>query len=665
MADVFLSYARADREVAERLADAIQQSGRTVWWDRHIKGGSEFSRDIEQELADAGHVLVLWSKDAVESRWVRDEASEAAESGRLVAATLDGTPPPLGFRQFHTIDLSSWTRKGAELPAELAEALGTESLDNDPSAGAGSGKAKRGLLIAIAVFLFIGLAGLIATRDGGLGGLFERSERRSVSLAVLPFAAPAGDQSFLGAGLAGALANSLSQLQGLNITSITSTQSLASKSLTAKDIGKRLGVTHFVEGEIRPDGDQVHAAVRLIDARTSTQLWSKVYDGLASDLGALQDRIGSDLGAALRARLGVGHGAIASGSGIDPRAYEAYLKGIERLSVRYEVESRQEALRQFQLATAIQPDFADAYAGAAYLLSLSVPEHFPMTWAQIKSAQRKANAKALELDPDNLLALVARSNAAHNFDGDVEASFRDARKVLDIAPDFGPAHYSLASTYIVVGDSNAALPHFDQAIANDPFNKIIRVFRAVARYQLRDYKGVRSEALECEGDCTNLYEIWFDSLVAHGSKDDLERNADALFAGLRDWPDEIKKEARGAARGVILGQPFPMKPPLPTDRGFGYASLLAAGGRIDDAFRVARYTAPRSQADQIVQIMADGRLDFAPELRADPRYHALFRDFPHLSRIADARRRNGVLAGLPIQPAQIAAEKERLASLRR
>jgi hypothetical protein len=68
LADVFLSYARGDRGVAERLAHAIGETGLTVWWDRHIKGGAEFSRDIEQQLDEAARVLVLWSKEAVNSR---------------------------------------------------------------------------------------------------------------------------------------------------------------------------------------------------------------------------------------------------------------------------------------------------------------------------------------------------------------------------------------------------------------------------------------------------------------------------------------------------------------------------------------------------------------------------------------------------------------------
>src|SRR5919202_840968 len=66
-------------------------------------------------------VVVLWSANSIESAWVRDEAAAGRDSGRLVPVTIDGTEPPLGFRQFQTIDLSRW--KGRGTPAQLRTLL--------------------------------------------------------------------------------------------------------------------------------------------------------------------------------------------------------------------------------------------------------------------------------------------------------------------------------------------------------------------------------------------------------------------------------------------------------------------------------------------------------------------------------------------------------------
>src|SRR5688572_27211228 len=112
MASVFLSYDHDDAAKARSIAIALEKAGHSVWWDRHIKGGSQFSMEIEQALNAAAVVVVLWSQQSVGSAWVRDEAAAGRDTGRLVPAMIDGTAPPLGFRQYQAIDLSRWKGRG-------------------------------------------------------------------------------------------------------------------------------------------------------------------------------------------------------------------------------------------------------------------------------------------------------------------------------------------------------------------------------------------------------------------------------------------------------------------------------------------------------------------------------------------------------------------------
>ncbi len=125
MANVFLSYSREDVGRAGSIALALEKAGHTVWWDRHIKGGAQYNKAIEQALKSADVVVVLWSEQSVESPWVRDEAAAGRDTGRLVPIKLDQTEPPLGFRQYQTIDLSRW--RGRENSAELKAVLGAVS----------------------------------------------------------------------------------------------------------------------------------------------------------------------------------------------------------------------------------------------------------------------------------------------------------------------------------------------------------------------------------------------------------------------------------------------------------------------------------------------------------------------------------------------------------
>lgn len=117
--DIFLSYDHEDEASAASIVTALEKAGHKVWWDRNIHGGAQYNSEIEQAVAAADALVVLWSERSVQSAWVRDEAAEGRECGKLVPASLDGTKPPMGFRQFQTIDLSR--AKGRRRAAKLRE----------------------------------------------------------------------------------------------------------------------------------------------------------------------------------------------------------------------------------------------------------------------------------------------------------------------------------------------------------------------------------------------------------------------------------------------------------------------------------------------------------------------------------------------------------------
>ena len=81
MADVFISYARADIAIAERIAQALNDAGVSVWWDRELAGGAAFHNTIETEILDSRKVVVIWSRTSVDSYWVRDERREGVDGG--------------------------------------------------------------------------------------------------------------------------------------------------------------------------------------------------------------------------------------------------------------------------------------------------------------------------------------------------------------------------------------------------------------------------------------------------------------------------------------------------------------------------------------------------------------------------------------------------------
>ncbi|MEI9888038.1 MAG: TIR domain-containing protein [Rhizomicrobium sp.] len=109
MADIFISYAREDREWVSKLADAIQAEGYTVWWDWDLLVGKRYRETIETELQVCKATVVVWSQHSIKSDFVRDEAEEGQQRNILVPVLKESVRPPAGFRQLQTADFSTWT----------------------------------------------------------------------------------------------------------------------------------------------------------------------------------------------------------------------------------------------------------------------------------------------------------------------------------------------------------------------------------------------------------------------------------------------------------------------------------------------------------------------------------------------------------------------------
>ncbi len=107
-ADIFISYARADRAAAQRVAEAFSAAGFSVWWDTELRAGDSFDLRIEKAIRDATAVVVLWSEHSVQSRWVRAEANLGDRLKRLLPALIGPCELPILFELTHTVDLSDW-----------------------------------------------------------------------------------------------------------------------------------------------------------------------------------------------------------------------------------------------------------------------------------------------------------------------------------------------------------------------------------------------------------------------------------------------------------------------------------------------------------------------------------------------------------------------------
>lgn len=168
MSDIFISYAREDRDKAELLAHIFERQNWGVWWDRVIPPGGKYADVIGAELASAKAVIVLWSHASVASDWVKDEAQEGINRKILVPVLIDKVSPPYGFRQVQTADLSDWDGSPSHLELQ-ALVKGVSSLISKPVSDVAVSTSRtpynqRQLLYLATAGLLVLVLGLVAYR---------------------------------------------------------------------------------------------------------------------------------------------------------------------------------------------------------------------------------------------------------------------------------------------------------------------------------------------------------------------------------------------------------------------------------------------------------------------------------------------------------------------
>jgi adenylate cyclase len=567
MSDVFISYAREEHDVVARLAHALEAGGFSVWWDRDLVGGEEFGAAIERELAAAAAVVVCWSSAGSRSRWVRDEASIAADAGKIISVSLDGSVPPIGFRQYHCVNLQACTRqRPAELPEHLLRAVHARLQ--------GGGAPER-----------------------PPGVIRRQPERDQVatqkSIAVLPFAdmSPARDNEYFSDGLCEELLSVLTTVPNLRVSSRTSCFAFKGKDVDIPTVAERLRVSHVVEGSVRKSGELIRITAQLIEADTDAHLWSKTWDRSLGDIFAIQDEIARSIVEALALTLNPGD--VPDATTRDPRAYDHYLKGLSFYH-RFGPKSQGFAIEMFGRATALDPGFAKAWAGSAGAYSVLAVYHGGGEAAL--AAADEASRKAIDLAPAMAEAYAARAvyfSAGERFD---EAA-RAFERAIALNPGLFEAWYQYARTVLHQGRYRRALELFERAAEVNPDDYQSPLIAAPVYRSL----GQEDKALEAERRGVAL---------AERHLEDYPDNARAYFLATSAlWNLGRKKEAVAWNERAIAIDPWD-----PVTR-YNSACFYAQVGEIDKAFDFLENTVTSRS-------WAENDPDLEP-LRADPRFKAL------------------------------------------
>jgi len=286
------------------------------------------------------------------------------------------------------------------------------------------------------------------------------------SLAVLPFKNLSADpaQDYVADGMTESLIDSLAQIRSLRVISRTSVMQFKGTARTIPDIGHALGVERIVESSIERDGPRVRVRARLLDATADSPVWSKEFDASADDLTTLQ----SDVARAIANEIRPGSTSAATEKAttrkVAPAAQDAYMLG-RYLYEKHTKDAYESAMRAFERAISLQPDYATAYAMLAAVWNDAVDRAYLPDGGQ----GRRAALKALEIDPNNATA-QAVVGAQRVTDWDWEGAERAFRRSNQLDPDDTYGCGCFALVLVIIGRSAEGLPLAQHGAAISPMS---------------------------------------------------------------------------------------------------------------------------------------------------------------------------------------------------
>jgi non-specific serine/threonine protein kinase len=277
-------------------------------------------------------------------------------SAVIFDAILNRDPPPV-------------TQVNAALPPEFSRIL-EKALEKDRELRAQSAGELKTDLMRLRRDLE---SGRKRTADMADSRSRSGAKQVEVSVAVLYFENLGGvkEDEYFRDGITEDIITELSKIKGLKIFPRPTVLSYRDKSVTPQQVGRELNASHVLGGSLRRAGSRLRINAQLMDARTDFPLWSERYDREMKDIFEVQDEIARKIAEALRITLTPQEQeAIAAKPTMNHQAYDLYLNGksYARRRTRQDLEY---ALRMFENAVTLDPEFALAYAAIAYVCAQS------------------------------------------------------------------------------------------------------------------------------------------------------------------------------------------------------------------------------------------------------------------------------------------------------
>ncbi|MGA8303773.1 MAG: adenylate/guanylate cyclase domain-containing protein [Thermoplasmata archaeon] len=462
------------------------------------------------------------------------------------------------------------------------------------------------------------------------GRVLPKSESGAArQIAVLPLANISPDQSdeYFADGLTEELISTLSQVRGLSVIARTSIIPYKKAPKSIAQVGAELGVDAVIEGSVRKSGNRIRITLQLIDVATQRHLWASSYNREIDDVFAVQSDIAERTAEALRLELARDEtpGSRRAPT-TNPTAYDLYLRGLVAANDP-EAPGFEPAVRYFEEATRLDPNFAEAFAAWAQLYVVAAGDSRSVRTVMPRA--RELAARALEIDPSSSDAHSATANIALQFDHDWGVAEAEFLKAIALNPSNVSAHRFYALLLI-------SLERFDRA------KELIR--RAIQLDPGGSYLGLLGYAERESGNIAAAIEYGREAVAIHPTSVGAHNGLGLLYlaAGRRE---EAIREAETPETGAddtgrfdrallkaMVGQPEAARQiisDVATGRSKAYISsgdLAILHGALGEGTRALDLLEQDlREGDRIFWLYYRGQ--FFDSIREEPRFLALLREY--------------------------------------
>jgi len=511
-AEVFISYAAKDRTRVLDLVERLRAAGVSVWIDQMgIEGATMWSQEIVAAIRSCKVLILAISENSAGSENVVKEVALASEGRkRILPVYIEQAEIPesmayqlAGIQRIEFFEgredaaqqavIRALAKLGVtvhdEASAAAANTPGSSSHGPSHPTVKAKGEAAVWLKVAAAVvgLAVLGLAGTFffgsSTTTAPMPVAVGQAQTNTVAQAtldtnrvvVLPFKVIGGakDSEDLGYGLVSTLTSKLQPLQNLVVIAKESARKFEDSKQSPKEIGQALGAGTLVTGEIQTSNDKIQVNIQLIDANTEALGWGSTFTKAKDEFLDLQNEIATKLASELKGGLDVGEAQqLAQKATENAEAQAEYQAGRREWNKRSK-EGFDNAIKHFEKAIELDPNYADPYAGLGDTYGLLSGYNF----AEPKEAMPKAKSyaeKAIKLNPNLASAYTSIAWVQHVYEYDWAGAEANYRKGIQLNPNYATGHQWFGEYLYQTGKTELAFDILSKATELDPNSKIIK-----------------------------------------------------------------------------------------------------------------------------------------------------------------------------------------------